>query len=274
MADSQSIGEQLQRTRTSRKLSLRDVTKATKIQPWILEALEEDRLHTTMSPVYVKGFLSTYAKFLELDAGALVGRLAAEHLAPASPQAATPEAVEGAAEPAVRMSPGSTLSGETNPDFLLPSFEVPWPLLRRLGAVAVGVIGLIIVVKIDPLQKLSLRLHRQEASLAVVSKKAPPPPMEAALHLEPTQPLELAIIVQHPTWVSVKADGHLLAQQQFQAGTKELWKAHKQFELIVAKPAQVDVLLNGQSISPFAMAHQGRLIITHSSVKPLPDSSR
>ncbi len=273
MGSSHSIGEQLQRARTARKLSLRDVTKATKIQPWILETLEEDRLHTTMSPVYVKGFLSTYAKFLELDAGALVGRLAAEYLAPAPTEAAAPEVVEGAAKPVVRMGTGSTPSGALNAESLLPSFEIPWPLLRRLGAVAVGVIGLVIVVKADPLQKLSLRLHRQEASLAVMSKKAPPP-MEAALHLEPTQPLELTIVVQHPTWVSVKADGHLLAQQQLQAGTKELWKAHKSFELIVAKPAQVDVLLNGHSISPFAMAHQGRLIITHSSVKPLPDSTR
>ena len=115
------------------------------------------------------------------------------------------------------------------------------------------------------------RAPRREASLTVVEKR-PAAPTEAMVALDPIQPMELAIVAQRSTWVSVKADGHLLAQQQLKSGSKEIWKARKRFELIVAKPAQVEVLLNGQSIHPLAMAHQGRLVITHQSIKPLPEA--
>ena len=69
------VGAQLQGARTDRKLSLSDVTQATKIQPWVLEALEADRLQDLMSPIYVKGFLTTYARFLHLDPSPLVTQL-------------------------------------------------------------------------------------------------------------------------------------------------------------------------------------------------------
>ena len=46
-----NIGSQLQEARRERKLSLPDVTRETKIQPWVLEALESDRLQELMSPV-------------------------------------------------------------------------------------------------------------------------------------------------------------------------------------------------------------------------------
>ena len=88
-----SAGSVLQRARKDRKLSLTDVTEKTKIQPWVLEAIEADRLQELMSPVYVKGFITTYAKFLRLEPEPLLAQLpwpqpepAQEELPPAPPQ--------------------------------------------------------------------------------------------------------------------------------------------------------------------------------------------
>ena len=55
-------------------------------------------------------------------------------------------------------------------------------------------------------------------------------------------------------------------------GDEESWTAFKQLELIVAKPSQVDLELNGESISPLAIAHHGRLLITPRGVSQLPDN--
>ena len=69
----------------------------------------------------------------------------------------------------------------------------------------------------------------------------------------------------------MRADGKLLAQQRLQRGAHEQWTAKKRLELVVAHPSQVALTLNGQSISPQAITHQGRLVITHQGVTPLSD---
>ena len=74
-ATEQTVGFQLQQARKQRRFSISRVSNATKIQPWVLEALEADRLQDMMSPIYVKGFLMTYAKYLLLDPTALLARL-------------------------------------------------------------------------------------------------------------------------------------------------------------------------------------------------------
>lgn len=243
-----SVGEQLAHAREELQLSLKDVSESTKIQPWVLEALEADRLQTIMSPIYVKGFLSTYAKFLRLDSDPLIAQL-------------FPEPQLAASEPPIAPAP----------EMIPWSLELAWPVIRRIAAVTVGLAGIVALIIANPLRWISTKAPRQEASLSVATPKSFP--SETLLSMQPTQPLELAILTRWPTWVSVKADGRLIAQHQLAAGSQETWKARRRFELIIAKPSQVEVLLNGQSISPQALAHHGRLSITHQSIRPLSDSS-
>ena len=311
-----SAGSVLQRARKDRKLSLTDVTEKTKIQPWVLEAIETDRLQELMSPVYVKGFITTYAKFLRLEPEPLLAQLswpqpepAQEELPPAPPR--EPIAIH------------------------LP--KLPWPLLRRGGAaVAVGaaVVGLVILNPIRRMPKLSLpalslpkfaktapgdhqtktltpKIAKAAAVKAVPAKAALPeashealaksaaeppastaqpqalsnikvasvtpvneplkPPSPPTLTLLATQPLELAVTATRATWIKVRADGKLVSQQRLARGANERWTAKKQFELVISKPSQVEVTLNGQPISPFAIAHQGRILITHRGITQLPN---
>jgi len=76
-----TIGSQLREARTVRNLTYADVSKVTKIQPWILQALEEDRANESISPVYAKGFLSNYTRFLGLD----LAEMAKRSVVPAAP---------------------------------------------------------------------------------------------------------------------------------------------------------------------------------------------
>ena len=62
-----SLGEQLRLVRESKGISLDYVSDTLKISKRYLEALEEDSFNVLPAPIYVRGFLGNYAKFLGLD---------------------------------------------------------------------------------------------------------------------------------------------------------------------------------------------------------------
>jgi cytoskeletal protein RodZ len=62
----ESPGKYLKAKRESQRISLREVANATKIREAVLRAIEEDR-YEDLPHIYVKSFLSAYAKRLGLD---------------------------------------------------------------------------------------------------------------------------------------------------------------------------------------------------------------
>ena len=68
----ESVGKYLKAERESQKLSLQEVSEATKIREPLLRAIEEDRYDLISSPVYVKGFLDAYARYLGLDSNEII----------------------------------------------------------------------------------------------------------------------------------------------------------------------------------------------------------
>jgi cytoskeleton protein RodZ len=66
------IGETLREARTRKGWSLKDAEDRTKIRSKYLQALEHDDFSVIPGPTFVRGFLRTYAGFLDLDAALLV----------------------------------------------------------------------------------------------------------------------------------------------------------------------------------------------------------
>jgi cytoskeletal protein RodZ len=67
-----TFGETLKRERELRKISLREVSEATKIGLRYLEALEGNRFDQLPGGLFNKGFIRAYAKFIGLDGEAMV----------------------------------------------------------------------------------------------------------------------------------------------------------------------------------------------------------
>lgn len=91
------IGQQLAEQRRRRGLSLADCEHATKIRAKFLAALEENRVDALPDTAYGRIFLRDYARFLGLDADALVTEFDERHGALAMPsehQVLGPEPVE------------------------------------------------------------------------------------------------------------------------------------------------------------------------------------
>lgn len=62
-----SFGQWLRRQREMREISLRDIAERTKISLRYLEAMEEDRFDVLPAPIFAKGFLREYARYVGLS---------------------------------------------------------------------------------------------------------------------------------------------------------------------------------------------------------------
>jgi len=62
-----SLGEQLKKGRENKNISLEDVADAIKINKKILEDLENDYHDFSLPPVYIKGFIRSYCRYIGLD---------------------------------------------------------------------------------------------------------------------------------------------------------------------------------------------------------------
>ena len=73
-----TVAEQLRRAREEQKLTVYQVAEITKIKTDHIRALEAGRYETFAAPVYIRGFVRTYAKALKLDVAQLSDALEAE----------------------------------------------------------------------------------------------------------------------------------------------------------------------------------------------------
>jgi cytoskeleton protein RodZ len=69
-----SFGEEFRAARESRRLSIPDVSEQIHIRSVYLQAIEEEGWSAVAAPVYIRGFIRTYARFLGLDAEDAVAR--------------------------------------------------------------------------------------------------------------------------------------------------------------------------------------------------------
>lgn len=68
------FGEELRKEREIRGIELREIAEATKISQRFLDALERDDFKYLPAPVFTRGFVREYSRYLGLDASEMVDR--------------------------------------------------------------------------------------------------------------------------------------------------------------------------------------------------------
>jgi cytoskeletal protein RodZ len=117
-----ALGEEFRSAREARGLSLSDVAERLHIRSVYLAAIEDEDWHVIGAPVYVRGFMRTYARFLGLDPEAAVARFSAVPVG-------TPAA------PAPRQAPSPTVTEKRGGDATSPSLAAILAILVAVGAV-------------------------------------------------------------------------------------------------------------------------------------------
>jgi hypothetical protein len=73
-----TVGEILSTERRRQGKQITDVVEGTKIRSRLLDALEQGRYDDLPSPAYVKGYIQSYARYLEIPAGPLLDQFRIE----------------------------------------------------------------------------------------------------------------------------------------------------------------------------------------------------
>jgi cytoskeleton protein RodZ len=134
------IGEVLQGTRSRLGLDILAVERETKIRAKYLRALENEEWDVLPGPTYVKGFLRTYARYLGLDADALVDEYRR-----------TIERSPAAEQPYLFSEP--LLERRRRP--LEPQRRSWGQVLAIVGVMLIAVAAVVAVVRLDPLDWFS-----------------------------------------------------------------------------------------------------------------------
>ena len=242
-----SLGERFRAAREQRGLTLSEVAEHIRIRSVYLSAIEEEHWSAIGAPVYIRGFLRTYARYLGLD-----------------PEEAVAEFNKAAAtEPGIPGSSPVRSSGPIISDYREPRSMAP--LLWVSGVVALALVGFVIYLYLTP----------PHGTQTVATGAANPGPTAASLGQAPSGPAgsappsvipapspassglpqtrTLAIHLSAPSWLRVTVDGNVSIEGTFPAGTTKTF--HGKSALVrVGNAGGVDITVDGKRVGKLGAA--------------------
>jgi cytoskeleton protein RodZ len=282
-----TIGEMLRDAREEQGLDYLQLSEMTKLQPHVLESLENEEWQTFAAPVFIKGFLRSYAKALNLDEG-IVLRMYDER----NP------GVNSVPRPLASLAP----SRKRTPVFFVvlvllaacAFFAVHYYASTRHTAQQLHIVEQA-ETAVEPVLKQTESPvkesapgseHPEEAETtpgtgqkepeaekkpgvqdklttdAAVEEKGPipeisapkPPQQEAVISAaEPpemtgTKLLTLKAEVKETTWVKIIVDQETPKEYVFQPGSHPEWKARNGFELFIGNAGGIALEFNGKKL--------------------------
>ncbi|MGZ6196817.1 MAG: RodZ domain-containing protein [Vulcanimicrobiaceae bacterium] len=220
-----SLGERFRSAREQRGLTLSDVAEQIRIRSVYLAAIEEENWTSIGAPVYIRGFLRTYARFLGVDPEDAVSEFNASGADALGPPATTSSSQIGPP------SSGRSLSA----------------LIWVASAVALALIAFVIYLFLAPPKN-------QPRTVAIGQSTSLPSPAASAVPSptpQPSAPLAstatLAIHLTAPSWLRVTVDGNVSIEGTFPAGTSRTF--HGKSALVrVGNAGGVEIVVDGKPV--------------------------
>lgn len=244
-----SFGEELRREREIRGISLKEISDATKISKRFLEAIERNDHKTLPAPVFTRGFVREYARYVGLNAEDMVNRY--------NFAAANDDRIEK--PPTVAKYP------ETPPRDITPKPApkrgIP-PTYARVDRNALA--SLLIVAALAGVAYWAVQFKRKEreateaASLVpVTSTKAVAMPAlpDAPPALVPDDAtLRMTVEATADSWVDLEADGKTAMSEVMKAGQQRSFEAKEQFRFRrIGNASGLNLTLNGTRVPPLGV---------------------
>ncbi len=241
-----ALGEEFRSAREARGLSLSDVAERLHIRSVYLAAIEDEDWHVIGAPVYVRGFMRTYARFLGLDAEAAVARFSASMPA-GTPAATAPRPQPTAAEKRAAAEQAS------------PSLAAILAIVVAIAAVlfvgyefyqykaspqaATPVAGASAVVADDPAATVT-----PAADATPGDTSGLPPPLVAATP-KGTAKRGLSVHVTETSWLRIAVDGTVVLEGTLPAGATKSFTG-KAAIVRVGNAGGVSIAVNGKAVGP------------------------
>src|ERR1051325_5447940 len=110
----QTIGERLEEARKRKGISVREAAETTKIRGDYLQKFEANTFDIDLPPLYIRGFLRSYARYLELDPERIINEY--NPLIPEGKPVSRRESREGYGRVDFAEKAGAKESGESAPN--------------------------------------------------------------------------------------------------------------------------------------------------------------
>ena len=237
-----SFGEELRREREIRGISLKEISDATKISKRFLDALERNDHKTLPAPVFTRGFVREYARYVGLNAEEMVNRY--NFAASSDDRIEKPPAVAKYATPPKDISPRPA-----------PKRGIP-PAITRIDGGAI--LAIIIAVALGGVAYWAVQYKNQRdraeaanpARIPVTTRAAAPPAPAPAPKPDDSQ-LRMTVVATAPSWLELEADGKTVFNATIQAGAREEFEATEQFRFRkIGNAGGLSLTLNGTAIPP------------------------
>ena len=276
------IGKHLASERLRREISVRQVAEQIKLPAWVIEALESDRLDR-IAPIYLRGYIRNYARFLNLDP---------EPLLVSTDQAEHPELrnVLPVKQPAIRFERWIKFS-----TYLLVTTLIVPPLVYFFVVGGVRVFEAEVVdANSPPAMNVSQRISEALALAEPEDDDAEAGHMAAsAAPLNNLRPLEdrsnpmqqpsallaesleaatedfadnlpalstLVLELTEDSWIEIEsADGQRLEFDLLRAGSQHRYEALAPFTLLLGRANAVQITLDGE-LQQFSGQEQGSVL--------------
>ncbi len=237
-----ALGERFRAAREARGLTLSDVAEQIRIRSVYLAAIEDESWASIGAPVYIRGFLRTYARFLGLDPEEVVAEFNGEASAPAPP---------------IPSAPGSPPKTSYLADEQVPARGLS-PLIWVASLVAVVLIAIVVY------NEATLRARQTAAALPSNTAAGSPAAGATALAAGASEspgalaspspsaspllgPNTLEVRFSAPSWLRVTVDGNVSMEGTFPAGTVRQFHG-KIAMLRIGNAGGVEIIVDGKSL--------------------------
>lgn len=248
------LGNTLKQARESRELPLREIEWATKIKTEYLEALEDEDFDSLPTPVYVRGFLRAYARYLDLDPEPLIAEYNDRHGAD----------VVVSTRPAVRPDP--------KPFVITPGMIVAGVLVLLAAVFLVYVKG-----QFDRFQA-SQAANTQSSPAVHISPAPSGSPILASPSPSPFQGVQVVVRLDARSWLEVVVDGKPSDETTsngtvFPAGKTLTFQGLRSVTVMSGVPNHTFISFNGRDFGPMSASSRGRLDVTYTPTSTAPSPS-
>lgn len=209
-------GQILRAARQERGLSLEDAERGTRIRRQFLEALEADDYDRLPAPVYTRGFIRTYARWLGLDP-----------------------------EPILSLFPERPAPPEFKPLPVVRNPESAWP-----ARILVGLVVLLLLGAAYAVVRLAGTAREAPGPGPVLTVSTPPPaPTSAPPTPTPViDQVQVQLRVVERAWVAVTVDDRQVFQGILEVGDTRTWTGRQRVAIRCGNAGGVEVYLNGRRL--------------------------
>ena len=236
-----TFGEELKREREIRGISLKEIADETKISKRFLEALERNDHKTLPAPVFTRGFVRQYARYLGLNTEDIVNRY--------NYAAAGDDRIEKSAHLDRLVQP---VTAEPQPP---PRKGIP-PVYARVDRNIYITIAIVIALALVGWWAFRYKQQRNAAeqaesrpvvvasTSAAAPKPQPPPPPVTQTSTNPDM-LHLTLDINDDSWITLEADGKVIVSDELKAGEHHTYDAKERFRFkTVGNAGGVAVTIN------------------------------